>query len=153
MISKTLLQKAVFSLPQHTVLERFVKCTRETDGKDTPKELRPVFHRLAALYGLWSVEKHLATLYQGGYVSGGEAPRIIREAILLLCQQLKPDAVSLVDAIAPPDFILNSPIGASDGQIYKNLYGAMLQGSKTLDRASYWQEAVTPPSRRAQAKL
>ncbi|KAK3762563.1 hypothetical protein RRG08_045030, partial [Elysia crispata] len=111
MISKTLLQKAVFSLPQHTVLERFVKCTRETDGKDTPKELRPVLQRLAALYGLWRVEKHLATLYQGG-----EAPRIIREAILLLCQQLKPDAVSLVDAIAPPDFILNSPIGASDGQ-------------------------------------
>ena len=58
----------------------------------------------------------------GGYVSGGEAPRIIREAILLLCQQLKPDAVSLVDAIAPPDFILNSPIGASDGQVRSALH-------------------------------
>ncbi|KAK3775877.1 hypothetical protein RRG08_011441 [Elysia crispata] len=138
---------------EHTVLERFVKCTTEKDGEDTPKELRPVLQRLAALYGLWSVEKHLATLYQGGYVSGGETPRIIREAILLLCQQLKPDAVSLVDAIAPPDFILNSPIGASDGQIYKNLYGAMIQGSKTLERASYWQEAVTPAPRLPQAKL
>lgn len=138
---------------EHTVVERFVKSVTEKDGEDTPQELRPVLHRLAALYGLWSVEKHLATLYQGGYVSGGDAPRIIREAILILCQQLKPDAVSLVDAIAPPDFILNSPIGASDGQIYKNLYGAMLQGSKTLERASYWQDAVTPPPPLQRAKL
>ncbi|RUS84931.1 hypothetical protein EGW08_007293 [Elysia chlorotica] len=138
---------------EHTVLERFVKTITEKDGEQTPQELRPVLQRLAALYGLWSMEKHLATLYQGGYVSGGEAPRIIREAILTLCQQLKPDAVSLVDALAPPDFILNSPIGASDGQIYKNLYGAMIQGSKTLERAEYWQEAVTPAPRLPMAKL
>ena len=45
-----------------------MKCTTEKDGEDTPKELRPVLQRLAALYGLWSVEKHLATLYQGMYM-------------------------------------------------------------------------------------
>ena len=31
--------------------------------------------------------------------------------------QLKDEAVSLVDVIAPPDFVLQSPIGASDGQV------------------------------------
>ncbi|GFO08944.1 acyl-CoA oxidase [Plakobranchus ocellatus] len=138
---------------EHTVLDRFVKVSIEKDDEETPKELQPVLRRMAALYGLWSMEKHLATLYQGGYISGGDAPAIIHEAILQLCMQLKPDAVSLVDAIAPPDFILNSPIGSSDGQIYKNLYSAMLQGSKTLERASYWQKAVTPPPRLPQAKL
>ena len=48
---------------------------------------------------------------------GSAAPDLIQEAILTLCGQLKDDAVSLVDAIAPPDFVLNSPIGLSDGQV------------------------------------
>ncbi|XP_059144603.1 peroxisomal acyl-coenzyme A oxidase 3-like [Physella acuta] len=138
---------------EHAVLDRFVKILAEKNDEPTPTVLRPVLGRLCALYGLWSLEKHIATLYQGGYVSGGEAPRMIREAILQLCQQLKPDAISLVDAIAPPDFILDSPIGCSDGQIYKNLYGAMLQGSKALERPTYWQEAINPPAKRQVAKL
>ncbi|XP_055862199.1 peroxisomal acyl-coenzyme A oxidase 3-like [Biomphalaria glabrata] len=138
---------------EHTVLERFVLILESKNDEPTPVALRPVLQRLCALYGLWSLEKHLATLYQGGYVSGGDSPRLIRETILQLCTLLKPDAVSLVDAIAPPDFILNSPIGCSDGQIYKNLYSAMLQGSKSLERAEYWQEAITPPPPRTPAKL
>lgn len=138
---------------EHTVLERFAKFIEEKDDEETPAELKPVLSKLCALYGLWSLDKHMATLYQGGYVSGGMTPRIIREAILQLCNQLKPEVVSLVDAIAPPDFILNSPIGCSDGQIYKNLYGAMMQGSKALERAEYWQEATSPMVKREQAKL
>jgi len=31
--------------------------------------------------------------------------------------QLKNEAVSLVDVIAPPDFILPSPIGSSSGEV------------------------------------
>lgn len=30
-----------------------------------PKDLFPVLEKLGGLYGLWSLEKHLATLYQG----------------------------------------------------------------------------------------
>jgi len=56
-------------------------------------------------------------MLSGGYVSGSQAPALMQEAILTLCGKLKDDAVSLADAIAPPDFILNSPIGLSDGQV------------------------------------
>ena len=31
--------------------------------------------------------------------------------------QLKDDSVALVDVIAPPDFILDSPIGRADGEV------------------------------------
>jgi len=53
----------------------------------------------------------------GGYIVGGEAARLVRETILELCAELKDDSVSLVDALAPPDFILGSPIGQSDGEV------------------------------------
>ncbi|KAM6909186.1 peroxisomal acyl-coenzyme A oxidase 3 isoform 2-T2 [Xenentodon cancila] len=54
--------------------------------------------------------------------------------------QLKDDAVALVDALAPPDFILNSPIGNADGQIYQNLWSTMMQGTQVLERPSWWRE-------------
>lgn len=34
-----------------------------------------------------------------------------------MCLELKDDAVSLVDVIAPPDFVLNSALGRSDGEV------------------------------------
>lgn len=38
-------------------------------------------------------------------------------ALFVFLCQLKDDAVSLVDVLAPTDFILNSPIGNADGQV------------------------------------
>lgn len=53
--------------------------------------------------------------------------------------QLKDDAVALVDVIAPPDFILNSPIGRADGEVRGAPTGAhrgsgMDQGSQGSPR-------------------
>ena len=62
----------------------------------------------------------------GGYFQGSAPARLVRDSILRLCRELKPDAVALVDVIAPPDFILNSPIGHSDGRAYERLWDAAL---------------------------
>jgi len=131
---------------EHTVIDRFWKMITEgKDGEEASQPIKNVLTKLCSLFGLWKLEQHLTTMYQGGYLTGPKPPTMIKDAILLLCGQLKDDAVSLVDAIAPPDFILNSPIGASDGEIYKNLYGAMLQGNKALERPDWWREFVDKP--------
>ncbi|XP_061664889.1 peroxisomal acyl-coenzyme A oxidase 3 isoform X2 [Syngnathoides biaculeatus] len=118
-------------------LQRFHEWVRH---EDTPRRLRDVLGKLCALYGLWSLSGHMAALYQGAFLSGREPARLIQSAILTLCEQLKDEAVALVDAVAPPDFILNSPIGNADGQLYKNLWSAVTQGHGALERPSWWKE-------------
>lgn len=122
---------------EHTVVQRFHD---QTHDEDTPAGLRPVLKQLCALYSLWTLSNHMATLYQGGYFSGWEPADWIQQAILTLCSQLKDEAIALVDAVAPPDFILNSPIGNADGELYKNLWSTVMQGNKVLERPSWWAE-------------
>ncbi|KAM7377685.1 hypothetical protein PAMA_014138 [Pampus argenteus] len=122
---------------EQNCLQRFHELTTD---QDTPAGLRPVLSKLCALYGLWSLSSHMATLYQGNYLSGRKPAELFQMAILTLCSQLKDDAVALVDVFAPPDFILNSPIGNADGQLYKNLWSTVMQGTQVLERPSWWKE-------------
>jgi acyl-CoA oxidase len=48
--------------------------------------------------------------------------RYVREATAQLLDQIRPDAVALVDAFDLPDSVVNSTIGKYDGNIYEALY-------------------------------
>ncbi|XP_069703137.1 peroxisomal acyl-coenzyme A oxidase 3-like isoform X2 [Periplaneta americana] len=124
---------------EHFILQRFWLCAT-ADGID-PK-VKAVLTNLCSLYGAWSLEKHLATLYQGSYISGLEPAQLIREGILYLFTKLKPDAIALVDVIAPPDFALNSVLGKSDGKVYENLQAFLFQSPQVFERPSWWQDVV-----------
>ena len=52
----------------------------------------------------------------GSYLSPAQIVAVQR-AIRELCTALKPDFMTLVDAVAPHDFLLRSCLGHSDGQV------------------------------------
>lgn len=91
-----------------------------------------VLHNLCALFSLWSLEKHSSTLFEGGYFSNGGQSKSLKNVIRYLCGILKDDAIALVDVVAPADSVLFSPIGLSNGEAYKNLYGAILNTPKGI---------------------
>ncbi|XP_053716978.1 peroxisomal acyl-coenzyme A oxidase 3 isoform X1 [Synchiropus splendidus] len=122
---------------EHECLRRFDDAVR---AESTPAGLKPVLRRMCALYGLWSLSNHMATLYQGDYFRGKQPAQLIQTTILDLCSQLKDDSVALVDSIAPPDFVLNSALGKADGQLYKNIWSTMMQAPHALERVTWWQE-------------
>lgn len=99
---------------QHLMLQRMLNKINEA----SEKSIKDVLHKLFALFGLCSLEKHISTLYEGSFTTSPQLAMLREEAILMLCSALKDDAIALIDVIAPPDFILNSVLGASDGEVH-----------------------------------
>ncbi|KAL5015832.1 hypothetical protein ScPMuIL_005421 [Solemya velum] len=130
---------------EHANINRYYQMLQGEDDEAVPDDLHPVLQKLGSLFALWSLEKHIATLYQGGYITGSAPPYLIRESILRLCREVKDESIALIDAVAPTDFVLDSPIGHSDGQAYKNLYSAMLQTPDVFKRPDWWKEFVNKP--------
>ncbi|KAF5276120.1 hypothetical protein FQR65_LT16476 [Abscondita terminalis] len=109
-------------------------------------QLQNVLTKLLRLFGCWCLDKHTLKLYSGGYILGTNATRLVQDTILSLCAELKTEVVSLVDAIAHPDFILNSVLGYSDGEVYKRLEAAIFQNPHSFGRPSWWPEILEQQS-------
>ena len=107
------------------------------------EEFRSPLTNVYMLYGLWVVEKHLGTLYQSNYFTDPQQVDIIRQGILMYCGRIKGEALLLVETIAPPDWVLRSPIGHSNGTPLKNLYDAIVT-EKSQERVPWWEELAQP---------
>ncbi|KAK9877073.1 hypothetical protein WA026_016102 [Henosepilachna vigintioctopunctata] len=135
---------------QHFFLNRMLAVINE----GTDANVKEVLRRLFSLYAISNLEKHhLATLYKGEFVNGPILATIVQESILKLCADLKDDAVALVDAIAPPDFAINSVLGESDGEVYKKLESVMMNSEYGMNRPSWWQEITNWKAQINKSKL
>ncbi|XP_067620286.1 peroxisomal acyl-coenzyme A oxidase 3 isoform X2 [Eurosta solidaginis] len=117
------------------VFQRFV------NDLPTSKEKNVLF-KLLSFFGAHLITKHIGTFYQGGYFEDKAHALLYQEGILNLLPSLKNEAISLVDAIAPTDFIINSPLGMSDGNIYQHLQAAIVQAPGVFERPSWWRDVT-----------
>lgn len=98
--------------------------------------------RLLSFFGTNLIIKHLELFYEGGFLCNQHSGLYYKSGIIELISKIKDDAVGLIDAIAPPDFIMNNPLGMSDGEIYKNLESIIMNVPGVFERPDWWKEAV-----------
>ncbi|EFN73020.1 Peroxisomal acyl-coenzyme A oxidase 3 [Camponotus floridanus] len=122
---------------EHALILYFIRCLQDPKWKVNERE---VLTKLCSLFGAVTLEKRLGDLYGSGYAStASNINNFLREGIITLCRDLLDNAVALVDVLAPPDFILNSPLGMSDGEVYKHIKEWLFK-DKNLERPSWWKE-------------
>ncbi|GAB1864324.1 Acyl-coenzyme A oxidase [Camponotus japonicus] len=122
---------------EHALMLYFIRCLQDPKWKVNERE---VLTKLCSLFGAVTLEKRLGDLYGSGYAStDSNIDNFLREGIITLCRDLLDNAVALVDVLAPPDFILNSPLGMSDGEVYKHIKEWLFK-DKNLERPSWWKE-------------
>lgn len=108
-----------------------------TQNHHQDQSIKSVLLNLCHLFALSRMEADLGTFRENDYLNCQQT-KWIRNAILHLCDILKKEMVSLVDAVAPPDQILGSALGYSDGYVYKHLWNAAITSKAAFERPSWW---------------
>lgn len=80
-------------------------------------DLTPILEQIFTIYGFWSLDKRIATFYIGNFSKGPSFAEHVRSTLVKACGTIKSSAVSIADALSPPDFVLNSVLGKSDGKV------------------------------------
>ncbi|KLJ12339.1 hypothetical protein EMPG_12605 [Blastomyces silverae] len=84
-------------------------------------QTRSTLRDLFRLFALSTMETEAREFYSCGAVSNDDLDAVTPRVFDLM-QRIRPHAVSLVDAWAIPDFLLNSALGRSDGKVYEELF-------------------------------
>ncbi|KAJ2000471.1 fatty-acyl coenzyme A oxidase, partial [Coemansia thaxteri] len=82
----------------------------------------PVLNKLATLLFLYVVEQHSADFLRLPAPAAFTPAHVVEveDALARLIEDVRDQAVPLVDALGVSDFRLNSALGRSDGKVYEN---------------------------------
>ncbi|XP_046544478.1 peroxisomal acyl-coenzyme A oxidase 1-like [Haliotis rubra] len=108
---------------QFYALECFV------EGVETAKvrpELGAVLHKLCCLYALYGISNNSGDFLETESVNLAQM-EMLRSVEYQLLAEIRPDAVSLVDALDLHDVHLLSALGCYDGNVYERLYQSALK--------------------------
>ncbi|QKX63260.1 uncharacterized protein TRUGW13939_10429 [Talaromyces rugulosus] len=92
-----------------------------------------VLRKLFRLYALYTLEREAADFYASGAVTVRQITLTRTKAVLALLDDIRPHAVSLVDAWKIPDWVLDSSLGRSDGKVYEDLFHRASQQNPVND--------------------
>ncbi|EDV98718.1 GH13470 [Drosophila grimshawi] len=128
---------------EYMALSGFVGHVRQL-GVEQP--YAEVLRLLYDVYAMWLLEQHMTMFYVGGFAVGGAFAGAVQERLLQSCAKLKDVAVSVADAIAPPDFALKSVIARADGLLYENLQNEFMTNEGAFQRPDWWRDVIIPQS-------
>ncbi|KAI9321330.1 acyl-CoA dehydrogenase/oxidase [Dichotomocladium elegans] len=77
----------------------------------------PVLQKLALLFCLSMLEQEMADFLTSGYLTPPQA-LLVKEYLIRVLNEIRPEVVALVDAFDFPEYLLQSALGAKDGDAY-----------------------------------
>jgi acyl-CoA oxidase len=96
-------------------------------------ETKTLMHALFRLYALHTLEREAAEFFSSGAVTVRQITLTRSTAVMKLLDEIRPHAISLVDAWAIPDWQLDSSLGRSDGKVYEDLFRRASQENPVND--------------------
>ncbi|KAK9805355.1 hypothetical protein WJX73_005736 [Symbiochloris irregularis] len=110
---------------------------------------------LVSLFGMFTVLSDLGDFLEDRYITGPMAAQL-REEYYAVMQEVRPDAVALVDSFGFEDYVLNSALGRYDGDVYTALLeDASNSRLNKTEEGPAWHDILKPvlTAKRPQAKL
>jgi len=120
------------------ILDSFHQAIQNSDPS-----LQPALNTLCMLYGIKTMFNHAINLVEDGYFPNSQVS-LLRSTLLDLCKEVRKMAIPLTDAYDIPDFVLNSPLGRKDGNIYSSYLGAVKNFRGCEDLCPEWDTLIKP---------
>jgi acyl-CoA oxidase len=76
---------------------------------------------------------------------------MIRSHVTVLCKAVRKDAISITDSFNFTDFIINSPLGRYDGNIYESYFSLVNAAHKPAVIPTYFESTIYPVLNRKRA--
>jgi len=125
-------------------LESFIHAVDRVNAGPRDKTTE-ILNSLCQLFGATCLQRFALRLLETSV--GGVTPLFathLREGVQSKCKQLRPFLVRITDAFDLPDGIINSPIGAFDGDLYHNLQSALEKVRNGMEVVPFWDELLAP---------
>jgi len=81
-----------------------------------------ILHKLFRLYALNTLEKEASEFYSSSAVTVRQIQLARTKSVMKLLEEIRPHALSLVDAWQFPDWQLDSSLGRKDGKVYEDMF-------------------------------
>ncbi|KAI8870361.1 acyl-CoA oxidase [Ramicandelaber brevisporus] len=109
-----------------------------------PASLQPVLTKLCALYGLYNISTNNGEFLLAGFFDTTQMSRI-KQLVNQLCAEIRKDAVPLVDAFNYSDYVIGSPLGRYDGNIYESYLDLVKRLNPVPTKpVSYFESTIKP---------
>ncbi|ORX91027.1 acyl-CoA oxidase [Basidiobolus meristosporus CBS 931.73] len=119
------------------IFQKFTEAVSEAPGS-----IRAILNHLCLLYGLYNIQENAGEFLGSKYFDAAQM-RLVREQVNHLCSVIRKDAIPLVDAFNYSDFVINSPLGRYDGNVYE-AYFNLVKSNNPSKPVPYFESIIRP---------
>jgi acyl-CoA oxidase len=107
---------------QFILVKNFLSVIERDPDLNEQHALKTVIEQLFRLFALHTISQEGAEFFASGYLSTRQY-ELIKQEVMSLLAEIRPNAVALVDSFKFPDYLLNSSLGRYDGNVYEDMTG------------------------------